>query len=179
MPADRELYTPEERALIRAHEWQHIARRDPRDRALMAALQCVAWFNPLVHLAVSLARLDQELACDVAVLRRRRGQRALYAGTLLKTQLAATPLPFGCYWPARGPHPLETRIGQLRSAPRAGGEHPWGTALVTAGVVATAGVAWISQPPIPALVTIQPATPLVILVDITPPGWSPGVGAGR
>ena len=76
----------------------------------MAAFQCLAWFNPQVHLAVHVARLDQELACDAAVMRRRPRERVLYAKTLLKTQLAGAPLPLGCYWPARGRHPLEVRV---------------------------------------------------------------------
>ena len=59
-------------------------------------------------------RVDQELACDAAVIRGRPDARTLYGETLLKTQLAATPLPFGCYWPARGLHPLEVRIGLLK-----------------------------------------------------------------
>jgi beta-lactamase regulating signal transducer with metallopeptidase domain len=53
-------------------------------------------------------------------VRARPAARALYGHTLLKTQLAATPLPFGCYWPARGLHPLEVRIGLLKRRADAG-----------------------------------------------------------
>jgi len=121
MPRGDGLYTREERAVIRAHEQEHIERGDPRAQAVMALFQCLFWFNPLVHLAAHLTRLDQELACDAAVVRRRPAVSALYARTLLKTQLAATPLPFGCYWPARGRHPLETRVSLLRWAGRTRG----------------------------------------------------------
>lgn len=114
LPAEDAGYTAEERELIRAHEREHVARKDPRAAALAALLQCLCWFNPLAHLAAYLLRLDQELACDAAVIRSRPQSRGLYAQTLLKTQLAATPLPFGCYWPARGLHPLEVRIGLLK-----------------------------------------------------------------
>ena len=114
LPAEDSGYTAQERELIRAHEREHVARKDPRAAALAAACQCLCWFNPLVHLAAYLLRLDQELACDAAVIRSRPGARTLYGQTLLKTQLAATPLPFGCYWPARGLHPLEVRIGLLK-----------------------------------------------------------------
>lgn len=114
LPAEGRGYTPAERELIRAHEREHVARKDPRAAAAVAAIQCLCWFNPLVHLAAYLLRLDQELACDAAVIRSRPGARTLYGQTLLKTQLAATPLPFGCYWPARGLHPLEVRIGLLK-----------------------------------------------------------------
>ncbi|HET6970331.1 MAG TPA: M56 family metallopeptidase [Phenylobacterium sp.] len=128
LPADDGSYTAAERDLIRAHEREHVARKDPRAAAMAALAQCLCWFNPLVHLAAHLMRLDQELACDEAVVRRRPAARALYARTLLKTQLAGQPLPFGCYWPARGRHPLEVRIELLKAraetAPRASGGAP-------------------------------------------------------
>ncbi|MBL8553539.1 MAG: peptidase M56 [Phenylobacterium sp.] len=125
-------YTPEERELIRAHERAHVARKDPRAAALAALFQCLCWFNPLAHLAAYLLRLDQELACDAAVVLRRPNARALYAKTLLKTQLAATPLPFGCYWPARSRHPLEVRIALLKPAANKG--RPSGTSVVLASI---------------------------------------------
>jgi len=147
MPADDGTYTPEERALIRAHEREHVHRCDPRAGALAAALQALCWFNPLVHLGAHLMRLDQELACDAAVLRRRPQDRALYAKTLLKTQLATQPLPFGCYWPAAGLHPLEVRVGQLCVARRY--DAHIGGALVATAVVSAVIAAWHLQPPAP------------------------------
>lgn len=114
MPADDGHYTAEERELIRAHEREHVARKDPRAAAFAALAQCLCWFNPLVHFAAYLIRLDQELACDAAVIRARPAARALYARTLLKTQLAGSPLPLGCYWSPRGQHPLEVRIASLK-----------------------------------------------------------------
>jgi beta-lactamase regulating signal transducer with metallopeptidase domain len=117
LPADDGQYSTEERDLIRAHERAHVARKDPRSAAAAALFQCLCWFNPLVHLAAFLMRLDQELACDAAVVISRPHARALYARTLLKTQMAAMPLPLGCYWPARGQHPLEVRIALLRPRP--------------------------------------------------------------
>lgn len=147
MPPDDGRYTEAERALIRAHEREHIERNDPRAGALMVAFQCLAWFNPFVHLAVHLARLDQELACDAAVMRRRPRERVLYAKTLLKTQLAGAPLPLGCYWPARGRHPLEVRVELLRHPAGDGGVE--GPLMVLTGIVMAAAVAWSLEPPIP------------------------------
>jgi beta-lactamase regulating signal transducer with metallopeptidase domain len=171
MPSSAELYTSEERAVVRAHEREHIERGDPRARAVMAAFQCLFWFNPLAHLAAHLARLDQELACDAAVLRRRPGIRALYARTLMKTQLAATPLPFGCYWPARGRHPLETRVALLRAGGRTRGA--LGSVEVGVGILAAAVVAWMAQPPIPQPAPIaEPAGETALLVYISRPGGS-------
>ena len=147
MPPDDGRYTEDERALVRAHERMHVTREDPRAAALATALQCLCWFNPLVHLAAHLMRLDQELACDAAVMRRHPRMRALYARTLLKTQLAATPLPFGCYWPPRGPHPLEVRVGLLKTARRHDGLT--GPIVVASAGLAAAVAAWAAQPPLP------------------------------
>jgi beta-lactamase regulating signal transducer with metallopeptidase domain len=147
MPPDDGRYSPAERDLVRAHEREHILRKDPRAGALIAAAQCVAWFNPLAHLAAHLARLDQELACDAAVLRRRPEARALYARTLLKTQLAGAALPLGCYWPARSRHPLEVRVELLRRRPD--DRNLEGAMLVATGVVAAAILAWAVEPPLP------------------------------
>jgi beta-lactamase regulating signal transducer with metallopeptidase domain len=117
LPADDGHYTAQERELIRAHEREHVARKDPRGAAFVALFQCLCWFNPFAHLAAHLLRLDQELACDAAVVMRRPGSRGLYARTLLKTQLAGAPLPFGCHW---GQHPLEVRIAALKRRPDRG-----------------------------------------------------------
>jgi beta-lactamase regulating signal transducer with metallopeptidase domain len=179
MPPDDGRYTAQERALIRAHEREHVARKDPRGGALAAAAQCLLWLNPLVHLAAHLVRLDQELACDAAVMRRHSKDRALYAKTLLKTQLAATPLPFGCYWPARGTHPLEVRIGLLKRAPRH--THIAGSLAVAAAAFAAGWTAWASQPPVqphmPYAVQVwqhQPDSHMSVMLISAPRGaWGP------
>lgn len=145
MPADDGSYSAEERDLIRAHERQHIARSDPRAGALATAFQAICWFNPLVHIAAHVMRLDQELACDAGVLKRRPHDRALYARTLLKTQLAAQALPFGCHWPARGPHPLEVRVATLKSPVNHDGLT--GPILLGTGIIVAAFSAWNAQPP--------------------------------
>ena len=147
MPPDDGHYSAEQRALIRAHEHEHVVRGDPRAGALAATLQVLCWFNPLVHLGAHAMRLDQELACDAAVLRRRPHDRALYARTLLKTQLDAQCLPLGCRWPARGLHPLEVRVGLLKAPVRYDGMA--GPILVAMGLSLITLVAWSVQPPAP------------------------------
>jgi beta-lactamase regulating signal transducer with metallopeptidase domain len=157
MPPDDGRYRPEERELIRVHERTHIDRGDPRAAGLMAAFQALAWFNPLAHIAVRAARLDQELACDRAVVRRYPARRALYAETLLKTQLAGQPLPLGCQWPARGRHPLEVRVALLQDrVPRDGVAGP----LMLGGVLTAAvALAWAAEPP------LRPHAPIVLAWD--------------
>ena len=131
LPADDGHYSADERELIRAHERAHIGRKDPRGAAFVALFQCVCWFNPFAHLAAHLLRLDQELACDAAVVMNRPGCRGLYARTLLKTQLSCAPLPFGCYW---GQHPLEVRIAALKRRPDRGRSGSTGGAVIYAPV---------------------------------------------
>ena len=149
-PADHETrFSPEERALVRAHERAHIDRGDPKTNAWVALFQGVNWFNPLVHIAAYHLRLDQELACDATVMARRPGDRRLYAQTMLKTQLAATPLPFGCYWPAPSRHPLEARVAMLKQA-RPSQTKALAGFWIVLGLSAAAGVgAWAAQPPAP------------------------------
>ncbi|MDZ4376086.1 MAG: M56 family metallopeptidase [Phenylobacterium sp.] len=145
MPADDGTYTPLERELIRAHEREHVRRGDPRARAVAAAFQTLCWFNPFAHLAAHVMRLDQEMACDAAVVRRRPLERGSYARTLLKSQLATQSLPFGCHWPARSRHPLETRVAAMSApAPR---NDLAGSILLAAAMVSAGLTAWASQPP--------------------------------
>jgi beta-lactamase regulating signal transducer with metallopeptidase domain len=152
MPADAHaVYSPEERALIRAHERTHIDRGDPRANGLIAAIQCLCWFNPMVHLAAREARLDQELACDATVLAHRPGQKRRYAETLLKTQLGAIAAPLGCHWLAgAAPHPLEQRIAALRRRGPDYRRQDLGAFMMAGAILLAAYGAWKAQPPAPA-----------------------------
>jgi len=163
-PADyAERYAPEERALIRAHERAHVDRHDPRVNALIALAQCVNWFNPLVHLAAGLARLDQELACDATVMARHPGSRRAYARAMLKAGMAGTPLPLGCRWLA---HPLEARIGMLKApAPAERRVELAGWALAALALAAAYG-AWLAQPQPPPRQYWQP--PRSMLIHLAP-----------
>lgn len=178
MPRDDGRFSAEERALMRAHEQEHIARGDPLANLWIAVCQCLGWFNPLVHTAAHLAKLDQELACDAAILRRNRKARSLYARTLLKAQLAGQRPPLVSAWAAAGRHPLEVRVGALA---RLGlDEGSTGPILVLLTILSIAAVAWWSEPPelralkrIP-LITIEEPTMTVLLVKTHHGGWAPG-----
>ena len=148
MPGDADTrYSNEERVLIRAHERTHIDRGDPRTNGLIAFGQCLLWFNPLVHIAAREARLDQELACDAAVLAHRPGQKRRYAETLLKTQIGAIATPLGCHWLAgAAPHPLERRIQALRRPTPDFRRRDWGLGLMAFAVALAAWGAWKAQP---------------------------------
>lgn len=155
-PADFETrFAPEERAVILMHEGIHLARGDAAVNALAAGLTCLCWFNPLIHLATRWLRVDQELACDAAVLAQRPTARKLYAETLLKTQLAGQALPLGCYWPSAADHPLKSRIAMLSSPVPGPGRRVAGVALVAAASLGVAWAAWAGQPAArPPLITL-------------------------
>jgi bla regulator protein BlaR1 len=144
LPADfLSRYDADERALIVAHERQHIARGDLPCNALVAVLRCVYWFNPLLHWAVARYRHDQELACDARVIARHPHARRPYAQAMLKTQLDHVALPVGCHWHT---HPIKERITMLkRPSPRR-----WQTGLSSTLLLAlfcSGGyAAWAQQP---------------------------------
>jgi hypothetical protein len=90
-----------------------VAARDPDFNLFLAVLQCVCWFNPLVHLAPYFCRIDQEIARDADVLAARPKART-YAEAMLKTQFHNLPLaPTACLWPAGGADLLKERIAML------------------------------------------------------------------
>jgi beta-lactamase regulating signal transducer with metallopeptidase domain len=136
------VFGPDERRLIRAHEWEHIHRGDLGVRNVLALVQCLFWFNPLVHLAASELKLDQELACDEAVVRR-LGRRRLYAEALLKCHIGR-PSPLGCQWLARGARPLEARLRALGRRPPSEDRRVLMQALGM--VLAVAAVVVVNQP---------------------------------
>lgn len=176
VPADYETrFTPEERRLIRIHERTHMDRGDLLPNALIAGLQAVCWFNPLVHWAAKLMRQDQELACDAAVVARLPGVRRRYAETLLKTQLAPTPLPLGCYWPAPSRHPLEERIGLLHQTTPQVRRHMAGSLSVLALTLVVGGGAWALKPahlaPLPVVVKPSEKPQPVMSFQLYRKGW--------
>jgi beta-lactamase regulating signal transducer with metallopeptidase domain len=107
-------FTAAERAFIREHERVHMMHGHLKDNLLIAVLQAVSWFNPLVHLACACARLDQELACDAVVIERHPRERRAYAEALLKAETRDFGSPLACFL-AR--HPLELRFKLLAQKP--------------------------------------------------------------
>jgi bla regulator protein BlaR1 len=78
-------FNQSEQALMICHELVHYRRKDTCWNLLFCILRCVFWFNPLIGLAESRFRLDQELSCDQSVLcDEPLSQRAHYAAAMLK-----------------------------------------------------------------------------------------------
>lgn len=150
LPADFvRRHDARERALILAHEADHCRRGDPQANALVAALRVLQWFNPLVHWAAARFRLDQELACDAAVLACFPGARRAYADALLRVQLAGQRgsephLRLGNAWRS---HPsLKERILMLKASPPTRHFRRVGGALVAVLALGAALASWASQP---------------------------------
>jgi beta-lactamase regulating signal transducer with metallopeptidase domain len=121
VPADfYERYSVAEQQLVIAHEVAHVRHGDLYVNALATLTQIVFWFNPLVHLAVSRLRFDQELACDARILNAPHvsvDQAKTYASAVLKAALPRNAPPLACHWHSR--HPLNERIlAMTTSIPR-------------------------------------------------------------
>lgn len=147
VPADfSELYTPREQLVVLAHEETHIARQDSRINAAVALVRCVNWFNPAAHALAHYLRIDQEFACDAQVVAAHPTARRSYAQAMLKAQLAARPLPMGCYWPAASAHPLAQRVRLLSDPAPSLGRRRLGTLAMALLGLGGAWSAWASRP---------------------------------
>lgn len=146
-PADFEArFDEEERRLVLAHERAHVAHGDPWINAVALAVQCLSWFNPFVHVGARLLRIDQELACDAAVLAHAEGARRRYAEAMLKTHVSSA-VPIGCAWPASDVSTFKERIAMLKRTLPSRATMLLGAAAVVIATGTVAAVAWAAQPP--------------------------------
>jgi TonB family protein len=165
LPADfDQRYSTAERELILAHERAHCLRGDAQLNVLVAALRCLYWFNPLLHVAASRFRFDQELACDAHVIARFPEARRSYADAMLKTQLADIGLPAGCYW--QSSHPLKERISMLKQPLPGRARRALGVIVAAVFVAAGSYAAWAAQPAAPSAVSAPADTANLIRADI-------------
>lgn len=147
LPSDFALrFTPEEQALILAHERNHLSTGDAQINALTTAIQCLFWFNPLVHLGANRLRVDQEIACDAAVLTRYPVARRTYGEAMLKTQLAPHAPPLGCHWPASANKQLKERFVMLKHHRLGRARRIAGAASVAVLALGAGFTAWAAQP---------------------------------
>jgi len=171
LPADFDArYAPIERDLVLAHERLHRARGDARINAIVAAVRCLNWFNPLFHYAAARFRFDQELSCDAAVITRFPEARRSYAGAMLKAQLAGQlqaelQLPVGCRWPSG--HPLKERILMLKLPLPTPRRRALGIIVVVVCGLGSAYAAWASQSSLPSSSIVAPSAQIETLFDVT------------
>jgi beta-lactamase regulating signal transducer with metallopeptidase domain len=139
-------FTFEERALIRAHERAHMDRRDPTSNLLIAFLQVISWFNPLVHLAATLARMDQELSVDAKVMAMHPKGRRRYAETLMKAHSRGLNSPLACALALSGRHPLEVRLAMLGMRKISVQRDGFGVVLIGALAMGIVLALWVLAP---------------------------------
>jgi len=166
-------YTPREREVVLAHEHAHLQRRDPPVNALVALATCINWFNPAVHVMGRWLRIDQELACDAGVVAAYPKARRAYAEAMLKTQLAARPLPLGCHWAT---HPLAQRVRLLSRPTPTRFRRLAGLSCIALLVAGAAAAVWASRPPEvvmafdpPRVVEAPPRAPRPVSAPVAPP----------
>lgn len=144
LPADFfRRYSALEQTLILAHEKVHLQRRDAAVNLLVSAFQTLFWFNPLLHFAAGRVRLDQELACDAAVLEKHPDSRSHYAGAILKSALIESSAPLACHWQSR--HPLKERILELTRTPPERARRIAARALLSALALGACYTAWATS----------------------------------
>jgi beta-lactamase regulating signal transducer with metallopeptidase domain len=103
-----------ERRLMLLHEGVHLRRADNLWNLVATGLLVLHWFNPFAWWAWRRVRVDQETACDAAVLRREpAASLSVYAGALMKVQGVALTPPFATSW--QSSHPLVERVRMLQS----------------------------------------------------------------
>lgn len=67
-PGLAEALPPNQLRYVLLHELAHVKRRDIAVNWVLAALQALHWFNPLIWFAFHRLRIDRELACDALAL---------------------------------------------------------------------------------------------------------------
>src|SRR4051812_47661970 len=107
-------------------------------------MRCLFWVNPLVHLASSCFRVDQELACDAAVLgdfaRARRG----YSSAMMKPKMIDPALTVGCSW--KTANHIKERPEIIRTAPPSRRRRTIGRVSVVVASLVIGFSVWAAQP---------------------------------
>lgn len=155
--------------LIFLHELGHLRRRDVAINWIVAGLQILHWFNPVLWLAFARLRVDRELACDELVLSiAQQQERRAYGQTMIKllqTLFRGTVLP-GLVGILEGTHPMRRRISMIAQFD---GKQRW-TSLALLSVM---GLAAISLTDGVHGQATEPKPPVTL--DTTAPG-APGTG---
>lgn len=136
---------------ILCHELAHVRRRDSLWESLARLCRWVVCFHPLVHRACASLRLEREMACDLAVVRRHPEKRDEYADTLVRfgwrTSVAGRPDRVGIGFTSQA-SVLNTRVRSILEGERVYSRWSSGvrTVLVTAacwGFATIAPALWI------------------------------------
>ena len=115
-PGFTQSFSPSELRFVFLHELAHLRRWDLPLNWLVAVLQILHWFNPLVWFGFARWRLDRELACDaLAIEAAGADQHRAYGRTilhLLENLTPRAPLP-GLVGILEDKRQLRRRIGMI------------------------------------------------------------------
>lgn len=115
-PGFNQSFSPSELRFVFLHELAHLRRGDLPLNWLVAVLQILHWFNPLVWFGFARWRLDRELACDaLAIEAAGADQHREYGRTilhLLENLTPRTPIP-GLVGILEDKRQLRRRIGMI------------------------------------------------------------------
>lgn len=137
-------FNDEQLAQVIAHERMHLARRDPM-WSLTAELTLAAlWFFPPAWLAIDRFRLDQELACDAAILRHAPRHAGVYARALLSSATTSRTLTATTPWLTQSQ--LKERLTMIQHHPRTRLQRPIGYAALITMLAGTALAAHAAVP---------------------------------
>jgi bla regulator protein BlaR1 len=89
-PGFTTAFSAEEQRFVFLHELAHVRRHDLWLNWLIATLQILHWFNPLVWFAFARWRIDREIACDAAALEAGRRTGAPASSAFSKTTASST-----------------------------------------------------------------------------------------
>jgi len=69
LPKNFKNQSEDKQLMILKHEFYHLARRDHQVNFLRVLIKSLFWFNPLVYWANKFVEADQEISCDLGVLK--------------------------------------------------------------------------------------------------------------
>ncbi len=157
------------------HELMHLQRGDIVSNWIVAFVQALHWFNPVVWFAFFCMRQDRELACDAATLKHLApSDRAAYGHTLLQLNdtLPPTPVPALALGILDSPSDLQRRILMLVQSSRYKNLHSFIATLLFLPLAAVAFSQPAPREPEPAAAA-EPATmvaePATTAIEPAPP----------
>ncbi len=150
LPLEHTAWSAERRAVVLLHELSHVQRGDWLARSCGRAACALYWFHPLAWVALRQLVLDQELACDEAVVAAgtRPSQYADHLLALARRESGSSSLPLTlAALPMARRHDLEVRLMSILDDSRR--PTPVRRALALAALVVLIGM-------VPVLAAVSP-----------------------
>jgi len=141
-------FPPKQLAQVMTHERMHLVRRDPFWSLLAELMLAAMWFFPPAWLAMSRFRLDQELACDAAIIRRAPQHAGTYARALLSGATTSRAMAATAPWLSQPQ--LKERLTMIQNHSRTLFHRRGGYAVLVALLAGTTLAAHAAMPVSPS-----------------------------